>query len=512
MAHTYKFLLTIICTTALVLSACKQTSSGPRVELPQTFALQTNSISEIFETKSGQIAAARADGNLVIVNQTGKDPIEITKDARERLLKDRSGVEQQGYTMPIWSPDGKQVAVLEVRYTSPITSQVTILRPYGAQVAMGRGSIVQERSPFGSAQAELTQTNASEYQPFRLTMDFGGAQTSSALYIVEPTGKSVMKEAFYSEAPVQFADWSPDGKQLAVLTRGQEGEKFTLMDADGNNRREIETGVGTRWSWHPDGNSLILQSFISPDSPRTNINILDSETGEVLTRVASRENFPISMAQYSPDGNHILISQPGENGTFDLKITDREGQPIKKLRTFQGVLSYAWSPAGAQMAFVVRETEKSLGGPLRLLDVNTGKVSLLTQFPVAGFFWSPNGETIAAFSPVEELIIDPNFPGLNLLPQRPLNPMMLQTIDVKTRAARQLMYFDPTEQFSEFVMQSDRFARAITIWSPNSRHLVVPIRYAFQGSMIDLIVESESTGSLLPRGLVPGAMAVWSPR
>jgi hypothetical protein len=164
------------------------------------------------------------------------------------------------------------------------------------------------------------------------------------------------------------------------------------------------------------------------------------------------------------------------------------------------------------MAFVVRESEKSLGGPLRLLDVNTGKVSLLTQFPVAGFFWSPNGETIAAFSPVEELIIDPNFPGVNLLPQRPLNPMMLQTIDVKTHAARQLMYFDPTEQFSEFVMQSDRFARAITIWSPNSRHLVVPIRYATQGSVIDLIVETESTGSLLPRGLVPGAMAVWSPR
>ena len=55
----------------------------------------------------------------------------------------------------------------------------------------------------------------------------------------------------------------------------------------------------------------------------------------------------------------------------------------------------------------------------------------------------------------------------------------------------------------------DRFNRAINLWSPDSKRIVFPISY-YNGA--NLIVESEATGSLYPRSLGPGTMAVWSPK
>jgi len=77
-----------------------------------------------------------------------------------------------------------------------------------------------------------------------------------------------------------------------------------------------------------------------------------------------------------------------------------------------------------------------------------------------------------------------------------------------------LLLFEPTPQFDQVLRRFDRYSRGLTIWSPDSLRLVVPIllNEGSQGST-GFVLEMEATGSVNPRVIsAGGVMAVWSPR
>jgi len=178
----------------------------------------------------------------------------------------------------------------------------------------------------------------------------------------------------------------------------------------------------------------------------------------------------------------------------------------------EGAVSFAWSPKGAQAAYITRQSASQAGGLLRLVDVNTGEDKALSAQPVVGFFWSPDGSRIAAFSPMQPSEITPDLPGIDYTSAQPEYALMLQTIDVSTRNARQLAYFEPTDQFRALITQFDRFSRSANIWSPDSSKLVFPLQITTSRGTVDVIFETEATGSITPRFIGRGTLAFWSPR
>jgi Tol biopolymer transport system component len=504
--------LALIAPVVLALTACSA-GSGDGVTLPSRFRLSSSQTSSFFEQKVGRIAITRSDGNLIVVDQTGERPIEITRDAQSRMLRDRSGAIRDVYRLPVWSPDGTQLAVVESRYAFPLTSTVIVQGLAGVQAAVGPGSRVTEQTLNGSVTNEASEQGVLTYEPSRITIEFGGSHVRSALYTVVPDGKSAMKEIFSSEEVLDYVDWSPQGDQLALGTIGQNGKTLTTMTPEGANKQAIANAPDLNWSWSPQGYSMLVQSRLDASNMRANIAVIDSETGDEIARVGSRVDTSSIHTQFSPDGNFMVTTEPGENGEFNLILADKDGKRVRSLRTVSGLLNYAWSPTGAKLAFVVRETAASQGGPLRLLDVNSGQLTLLSAQPVAGFFWSPNGNYIAAVTVADTGSMDPQVVAdlPNGLSDSAQNPMMMQTINVNTREARPTLLFEPTDAFLQVVLNSNVYARSMTIWSPNSRRMVVPLLFRGNGGG-EAIVEMESSGSIWPRIIGQGEMAVWSPR
>jgi hypothetical protein len=507
----------VLALTTALLAGCSL-ADADRLQLPSSFRLAPgDETTSMFETRSGKIAIARADGNIFVTDQTGQNPVMVTRDGDYTVDRSDGSITELSYSLPIWSPDATRLIVLESVTQFPPTLTTVIEGIDASLVRPNVGGSVSQQFISGNARREVTETETIEVNgASRVTINYGGRFRRTALYSVVPDGKSAMKELLNTtESVIEFADWSPGGDQLGVLSRGLEGRTLSVVNADSGAAQDLVTGFNISWSWNPDNTTLVAQTLLSRESPRSDVAVYAADNGEQLDSVVSRGIVANSSTRFSPDGNFMVYSQADQQAKeFSLVIADRAGAPIRKLTGFKGLVTYAWSPAGAQLAFVERGVSDERSGPLRMLDVNSGKTQLMTANPTLGFFWSPNGKSIAAFGPVVQASLAPESQALNLLPQRSQAPILAQVIDVERATGRPLMYVELSEEFQRVLLQSDVYASVMTIWAPNSRRLLIPIRYtpATGASAVNLIIETESTGSIFPRELGVGSMASWSPK
>lgn len=494
----------IIFASSLLLSACNSNDSDGRVTLPQQFRLSQSRLSTFFEVRSGRIAIVQNDGNVVLTDQTGEKTVALTDDAGAAVLQDRSGSVSTRYVLPLWSPDAANLALLELRAAQPFTSQVRFDGALGVFVEAQPGSVMAEQTQAGIARRDMLETERFGFEPRRVTIEFGGRHVSSALYTVVPDGPGPLKEVWYSEDRVEYADWSPRGNELALLTRGEEQDTVTVVGTNGGERRSIVKGSELRWDWKPDGASLLLRTDAG-------LSVRNAATGE--SEVMLPETDSTAMPQYAPDGSAMVVARV-RDGETTLSLADAAGVVQRDLATVRGDVRFVWSPKSDAVAFVTQEDGRAVG-PLRIVAAAGGDARLLSATPVVGFFWSPDGTHIAAFSPLDMSALVDGDETPSAVSESSTNPMVVQTIDVAqgVSSVRRLIYVEPSFRFLALLADFDRYAHSLTIWSPNSRRLVVPFTVGVgEGGSADYIVETEASGSIWPRVLGEGSLAAWSPR
>ena len=514
----------VVALSTLVLTACggtntNNTTPNSRIELPQAYRLQPDTFATMLEKRVGRIAIMQEDGNVVVMDQTGGNIVPITRDANQPTADNPIQTQlTTAYVMPVWSPDGQNLALVESTSKRSVVSTTVELSPESVTIEHGPGSAIVERTQEGQRLQPVAPGRTVEQRPDMIIIQRGrntGDLVSSALYVAKADGMRPMRELYLTKnEEIPYIDWAPDGSKISFLTRNVNDESYAinLVDPSGSSKpTALMSGASLFWDWHPSSQFLLAKSGSFDSSGGDELTIVDPQTNATKPVETSNNAMPFLTPSYSPDGQYMALTERADQ-QFKLILADKEGKPTKSLATFNGIISFAWSPAGAKLAYVVQQSSDSPGGALHMVDANTGEDKVLSQQPVVAFFWSPDGQYIATYSTMQPVEVDPNFAGFNFVPPSATTILLLQTIRVSDKNTRQLFYFEPTEAFRRLTSEFDRYSRAVTIWSPDSRKIVFTLSYGNGMESRDYVLESESTGSLVPRILANGSLAFWSPK
>lgn len=225
----------------------------------------------VYMAKSGQDAY----WNIYRMRSDGSDPVQLTSEAAND-------------TMPVWSPDGRDVAFVSDRDGN---REIYVMQADGSQPV------------------NLTLHNAQDWTP----------------------------------------SWSPDGQQIAFASFRDENWELYLMDADGTNQQRLTQHSAADYgpTWSPQGDRL---AFVSDRNGNLDIHLLDLESGSVtsFTNDEATDQSP----SWSPDGSQILWEsyRDGNMEIYASAVDKLEPRNLSK-DSYADDHGASWSPWGDSIAF-----------------------------------------------------------------------------------------------------------------------------------------------------------------
>ena len=416
----------------------------------------------------GRIAVVDARGALSVVDARGEIVLELD-------------VPGTSFQFPAWSPDGRRVA------------------------AIGSG-------PDGSGVYVFTIG----------TSDVAHMPVAPAVLYVD------------GDRPPFYLSWSPDGTRVTFLTTEADGIALRVAPADGESPAEVvREGAPFYWDW-VDPERLLVH--VGGDGP-------DAFIGEVGFEGTSLETDTIDAGLFrspavSRDGAHRAYVGPSPSAGIDqaIVVEARDASHRHEIAA-HGNVALGFDPAGSRLAFIASvdprfEAAVLPVGPLRIVDAISGAVRTLLDRPVVGFFWSPDGETIAVL-----VLLDPGTPDIDeagvgvavrsastvratstvraASPVRaapavdlPGIALHLAFVDTGTGALRSQRDIRVTDTFAFQVLPYfDQYALSHRFWSPDSTSLTLPLASIDAGDRLTALPADGSE----PWPLGDAAMGSWSP-
>jgi Tol biopolymer transport system component len=213
----------------------------------------------------------------------------------------------------------------------------------------------------------------------------------------------------------EAAQWSPDGRQVAILTPCPDGSgdcAAVLVDVASGAFRAVRMPDPTLWTgctvWSPDGAHLACSGSSDVDPSRNGIYTIRVADGLDLKRMTNGNDGP---GEYSPDGNRLVFGRSVEGdqvaGLWVVRLTG--GQP-RRITPDGAILqpedTGTWSPQGNRILFAMRTAADHRysiwvvdadGGNLRQVPIQPACGGAFSDPDSVGCFgpsWSPDGARI----------------------------------------------------------------------------------------------------------------------
>jgi TolB protein len=193
---------------------------------------------------------------------------------------------------------------------------------------------------------------------------------------------------------VQAPVWSPDGRQIAFLSRrGESNFALDVVNADGSGQRTLIDGATFEPpSWSPDGRKIVFESLRDHGVYTVNAD------GSGRQRLARDSKDPA----WSPDGRTIAFFSRAQ--IYLMNADGSKHRPVTRPRA--DVRDLAWSPDGRKLAFYAGRggcgpgcrdlyVLNSDGSGLRNLTAKLPAGIRLALGPASDPVWSPDGQMIA---------------------------------------------------------------------------------------------------------------------
>ncbi len=171
---------------------------------------------------------------------------------------------------------------------------------------------------------------------------FGFILTYSGTFAYTESEKPLVsnhKQLTSVKAMKGYAEWSPDGKFIAVRsgTHIEQDFRLVVLNADGSNPRELTKpaeGVFVYFpSWSPDGKH-ILYTQDDMNVEVISIVVVDADGSNQRT-LASDANLSSWPPAWSPDGKQIVFMMRDDE-IFDLYVMNADGSNPHKVATGLG--------------------------------------------------------------------------------------------------------------------------------------------------------------------------------
>lgn len=278
-------------------------------------------------SEEGQIAFTRAlKANWADLPSSDADVYVIDVDGSgEKRLTDSPRLD--GF--PAWSPDGKRIAFVSARD--------------------GGNCEIYVMDADGSGQKRLSRTPDDEY----------------------------------------FLTWSPDGERIAYSTNPAHDPTIWVMDADGSDRNELDSGLFPSWS--PNGKRIAYTAY---SGERPYLALMDADgsgrrrlgASSVLQRLLNLGDAEEEPA-WSPDGRKIAFASMEDGDIYSMNV---DGSGRTRLTDIPSYDHWppTWSPDGTRIAFT---SENKKGSEIYVMNSDGSGLTKLTNHPAEDFYpaWQP---------------------------------------------------------------------------------------------------------------------------
>jgi len=323
--------------------------------------------------------------------------------------------------------------------------------------------------------------------------------------------------------PPFYLYWTPDGRTLSFLANEPDGFSLRVAPADGSGPVDgsgpgaiIRQGAPLYFAWQ--GAERLLLHVGSGSG---------AFVGEVGLDGASVAPAAVGPGEFraassSRDGTYSAYVRQGAGSTGEIVIAPRGGTGGHALPVF-GPAAFLFDPTGDSLASIAAD-EPGAGtppfplGPLRLIDARSGAVRTLLDGSVIGFFWAPNGRTIAALrvAPRVDQTADTGPVRARTVSARPAAAaaalpgleLRLDFVEVALGIVRSERDVRLGSQFvNQLLPFFDQYALSHRLWSPDSSSIILPLVDSTGRTRL-VIVPADGTDSL---PIADGVSGFWSP-
>jgi Tol biopolymer transport system component len=261
--------------------------------------------------------------------------------------------------------------------------------------------------------------------------------------------------------------WSPDGARILYASVYGGAHRYYLVDADGQNRREIGPDDAAKYlpRWSPDGSRLAYVGYPQqPDGSASNSAYL------VVTQVGTGETdrVPAGNIQdfvWMPDGDSLLaLVRADDMITAHLLAVDgNQRRRLFEVDYLRDAMTISLSPDASQVAYVMPaadENVESLTDSLYTATLDGSTRHLVGRLWMDGsVVWSPDSTKVAAVSLTDSA------------------EYVLYVVNADGTGFRELMLLNTGDESGEILP-------AAPAWSPDSTRIAIGSHSRPDGSAI----------------------------